>query len=83
MGLDAKNTVCVWDWKKGKVLATATGHSDRVRHLCLPGLFSVNNRMCVNVHMHVCAYICVGSRSHIRMCVGVNTTCLYLPISDI
>uniref|UniRef100_A0A672SZE4 EMAP like 6 n=1 Tax=Sinocyclocheilus grahami TaxID=75366 RepID=A0A672SZE4_SINGR len=31
VGLDAKNTVCVWDWKKGRVLATATGHSDRVR----------------------------------------------------
>ncbi|XP_061084049.1 echinoderm microtubule-associated protein-like 6 isoform X3 [Conger conger] len=30
VGLDAKNTVCVWDWKKGKVLATATGHSDRI-----------------------------------------------------
>ncbi|XP_069464337.1 echinoderm microtubule-associated protein-like 6 isoform X1 [Ambystoma mexicanum] len=30
VGLDAKNTVCIWDWKKGKVLATATGHSDRI-----------------------------------------------------
>ncbi|XP_075781606.1 echinoderm microtubule-associated protein-like 6 isoform X3 [Pelodiscus sinensis] len=30
VGLDAKNTVCVWDWKKGKLLATATGHSDRI-----------------------------------------------------
>uniref|UniRef100_A0A8C2HAH4 EMAP like 6 n=1 Tax=Cyprinus carpio TaxID=7962 RepID=A0A8C2HAH4_CYPCA len=30
VGLDAKNTVCVWDWKKGRVLATATGHSDRI-----------------------------------------------------
>ncbi|KAG7492916.1 hypothetical protein MATL_G00019970 [Megalops atlanticus] len=30
VGLDSKNTVCVWDWKKGKVLATATGHSDRI-----------------------------------------------------
>ncbi|KAM6956797.1 echinoderm microtubule-associated protein-like 6 [Aplochiton taeniatus] len=30
VGLDAKNTVCVWDWKKGKILATATGHSDRI-----------------------------------------------------
>ncbi|XP_033874936.2 echinoderm microtubule-associated protein-like 6 isoform X2 [Acipenser ruthenus] len=30
VGLDAKNMVCVWDWKKGKVLATATGHSDRI-----------------------------------------------------
>ncbi|CAJ0939194.1 unnamed protein product [Ranitomeya imitator] len=30
VGLDAKNTVCIWDWQKGKVLATATGHSDRV-----------------------------------------------------
>ncbi|KAM6977453.1 echinoderm microtubule-associated protein-like 6 [Aplochiton taeniatus] len=30
VGLDARNTVCVWDWKKGRVLATASGHSDRV-----------------------------------------------------
>uniref|UniRef100_A0A8C1K4J9 EMAP like 6 n=1 Tax=Cyprinus carpio TaxID=7962 RepID=A0A8C1K4J9_CYPCA len=30
VGLDAKNTLCVWDWKKGRVLATATGHSDRI-----------------------------------------------------
>uniref|UniRef100_A0A8C8RE05 EMAP like 6 n=1 Tax=Pelusios castaneus TaxID=367368 RepID=A0A8C8RE05_9SAUR len=30
VGLDAKNTVCIWDWKKGKLLATATGHSDRI-----------------------------------------------------
>uniref|UniRef100_A0A4W5P4Z4 EMAP like 6 n=1 Tax=Hucho hucho TaxID=62062 RepID=A0A4W5P4Z4_9TELE len=30
VGLDAKNTVCVWDWRKGRVLATATGHSDRI-----------------------------------------------------
>ncbi|XP_051957235.1 echinoderm microtubule-associated protein-like 6 isoform X1 [Xyrauchen texanus] len=30
VGLDSKNTVCVWDWKKGRVLATATGHSDRI-----------------------------------------------------
>ncbi|XP_013921925.1 PREDICTED: echinoderm microtubule-associated protein-like 6 [Thamnophis sirtalis] len=30
VGLDAKNTVCIWDWKKGKLLASATGHSDRV-----------------------------------------------------
>ncbi|MEQ2213211.1 hypothetical protein XENOCAPTIV_011337 [Xenoophorus captivus] len=29
VGLDAKNTVCIWEWKKGKILATATGHSDR------------------------------------------------------
>ncbi|MEQ2185713.1 Echinoderm microtubule-associated protein-like 6, partial [Goodea atripinnis] len=30
VGLDAKNTVCIWEWKKGKILATATGHSDRI-----------------------------------------------------
>ncbi|XP_040207585.1 echinoderm microtubule-associated protein-like 6 isoform X1 [Rana temporaria] len=30
VGLDAKNTVCIWDWQKGKILATATGHSDRI-----------------------------------------------------
>ncbi|XP_075907401.1 echinoderm microtubule-associated protein-like 6 isoform X4 [Nelusetta ayraudi] len=30
IGLDAKNTMCVWDWRKGRVLASATGHSDRI-----------------------------------------------------
>uniref|UniRef100_A0A8D1EVV9 EMAP like 6 n=1 Tax=Sus scrofa TaxID=9823 RepID=A0A8D1EVV9_PIG len=30
VGLDAKNTVCIWDWRKGKLLASATGHSDRI-----------------------------------------------------
>ncbi|XP_048456030.1 echinoderm microtubule-associated protein-like 5 [Rhincodon typus] len=30
IGLDSKNTVCVWDWKKGRVLATAAGHIDRI-----------------------------------------------------
>ncbi|KAF1375382.1 hypothetical protein PFLUV_G00219450 [Perca fluviatilis] len=30
VGLDAKNTLCIWDWKRGKILATATGHSDRI-----------------------------------------------------
>uniref|UniRef100_A0AAQ4S2U2 EMAP like 6 n=1 Tax=Gasterosteus aculeatus aculeatus TaxID=481459 RepID=A0AAQ4S2U2_GASAC len=30
IGLDAKNTMCIWDWKRGKILATATGHSDRI-----------------------------------------------------
>lgn len=30
VGLDSKNTICVWDWRKGKVLAAAPGHTDRV-----------------------------------------------------
>ncbi|XP_036071655.1 echinoderm microtubule-associated protein-like 6 isoform X3 [Oryzias melastigma] len=34
VGLDAKNTVCVWDWRRGRVLATATGHSDRIFDVC-------------------------------------------------
>ncbi|TKS67941.1 Echinoderm microtubule-associated protein-like 6 [Collichthys lucidus] len=34
IGLDAKNTLCVWDWRRGRVLATATGHSDRFWTLC-------------------------------------------------
>ena len=31
VGLDQHSTINVWDWKKGKVLATVRGHSDRVR----------------------------------------------------
>uniref|UniRef100_A0A3B3IJQ9 EMAP like 6 n=1 Tax=Oryzias latipes TaxID=8090 RepID=A0A3B3IJQ9_ORYLA len=34
VGLDAKNTICVWDWRRGRVLATATGHSDRIFDVC-------------------------------------------------
>nr|XP_034966373.1 echinoderm microtubule-associated protein-like 6 [Zootoca vivipara] len=30
VGLDAKNTVCIWEWRKGKLIASATGHSDRI-----------------------------------------------------
>uniref|UniRef100_A0A4W4ENS0 HELP domain-containing protein n=1 Tax=Electrophorus electricus TaxID=8005 RepID=A0A4W4ENS0_ELEEL len=30
VGLDSKNTICVWDWKKGVTLATAPGHTDRI-----------------------------------------------------
>ncbi|XP_029706344.1 echinoderm microtubule-associated protein-like 6 isoform X7 [Takifugu rubripes] len=30
VGLDAKNTLAVWDWRRGRVVATATGHSDRI-----------------------------------------------------
>ncbi|KFO18258.1 Echinoderm microtubule-associated protein-like 5 [Fukomys damarensis] len=30
VGLDSKNAVCVWDWKKGKVLSMAPGHTDRI-----------------------------------------------------
>ena len=31
VGLDQHSTINVWDWKRGKVLATVRGHSDRVR----------------------------------------------------
>ncbi|XP_072293600.1 echinoderm microtubule-associated protein-like 6 isoform X2 [Eucyclogobius newberryi] len=34
VGLDAKNTVCIWEWRRGKILATATGHSDRIFDIC-------------------------------------------------
>lgn len=42
VGLDSKNTICVWDWRRGKVLAAAPGHTDRVTiqhhpHLSFPG----------------------------------------------
>ncbi|KAG8013418.1 Echinoderm microtubule-associated protein-like 5, partial [Nibea albiflora] len=30
VGLDSKNTICVWDWRRGKVLAAAPGHTDRI-----------------------------------------------------
>ena len=31
MGLDQHSTINVWDWRRGRVLATTRGHSDRVR----------------------------------------------------
>uniref|UniRef100_A0A3B3TPX9 EMAP like 6 n=1 Tax=Poecilia latipinna TaxID=48699 RepID=A0A3B3TPX9_9TELE len=34
VGLDAKNTVCIWEWRKGKILASASGHSDRIFDVC-------------------------------------------------
>ncbi|TTC14938.1 Echinoderm microtubule-associated protein-like 6 [Bagarius yarrelli] len=34
VGLDSKNTICIWDWRKGKVLAAAPGHADRFWSLC-------------------------------------------------
>uniref|UniRef100_UPI00358E5FDC echinoderm microtubule-associated protein-like 5 isoform X4 n=1 Tax=Myxine glutinosa TaxID=7769 RepID=UPI00358E5FDC len=30
VGLDARNSLCVWDWKRGRLLATAPGHTDRI-----------------------------------------------------
>ena len=30
VGLDQQSTINVWDWRRGKILATARGHSDRV-----------------------------------------------------
>jgi len=31
VGLDQHSTINVWDWRKGKILASVRGHSDRVR----------------------------------------------------
>jgi WD40 repeat protein len=28
--MDAHSTINVWDWKKGKILSTTRGHSDKV-----------------------------------------------------
>ncbi|XP_033122529.1 echinoderm microtubule-associated protein-like 6 [Anneissia japonica] len=30
VGLDPNNIINVWDWKKGKILATVKGHTDRI-----------------------------------------------------
>ncbi|XP_013391678.1 echinoderm microtubule-associated protein-like 6 [Lingula anatina] len=30
VGTDPQATVCIWDWKKGKIIATTRGHTDRV-----------------------------------------------------
>lgn len=30
VGLDSKNAVCVWDWKRGRMLSMAPGHTDRI-----------------------------------------------------
>ena len=30
VGLDGHATINVWDWRKGKIMSTVRGHSDRV-----------------------------------------------------
>ena len=35
VGMDQHATINVWDWKKGKIIATARGHSDKVSHQVL------------------------------------------------
>ncbi|XP_035687635.1 echinoderm microtubule-associated protein-like 6 isoform X3 [Branchiostoma floridae] len=30
VGLDGANTINVWDWKKGKIISTTKGHTDRI-----------------------------------------------------
>ena len=30
MGIDGENTIKIWQWRKGKALATVAGHSERV-----------------------------------------------------
>lgn len=30
VGMDQHATINVWDWKRGKIIATARGHSDKV-----------------------------------------------------
>lgn len=30
MGLEDNHLICIWDWKKGRLLTSANGHSDRV-----------------------------------------------------
>lgn len=42
VGLDSKNAVCVWDWKRGKMLSMAPGHTDRVSIV-----FGVSNGYCM------------------------------------
>lgn len=54
VGLDAKNTVCVWDWKKGRVLATATGHSDRVSPVRQEAQYTVRKKITY-------AYFCINT----------------------
>ena len=29
-GIDQDSTICVWDWKRGKLLAKSTGHQEKV-----------------------------------------------------
>lgn len=47
VGLDTHATINVWDWKRGKILATVRGHSDRVG---ISGLYEEgDNCICLTV----------------------------------
>ena len=59
MGLEDYHLIAVWDWKKGKVLASVRGHNDRVSTdeirntfpLVLCSLFQERcSRYCTNIN---------------------------------
>ncbi|CAF3456731.1 unnamed protein product [Rotaria socialis] len=37
VGIDCENTIKIWHWSRGKLLATAVGHSQRVFDICFYG----------------------------------------------
>ncbi|CAF1556018.1 unnamed protein product [Didymodactylos carnosus] len=36
VGIDHENTIKIWNWNRGKILATVAGHSQRVFDICYP-----------------------------------------------
>lgn len=37
MGIDAENTVKIWNWAQGKMIASVAGHHERVFDICYSG----------------------------------------------
>uniref|UniRef100_A0A8C4R0F2 EML-like first beta-propeller domain-containing protein n=1 Tax=Eptatretus burgeri TaxID=7764 RepID=A0A8C4R0F2_EPTBU len=54
VGLDARNSLCVWDWKRGRLLATAPGHTDRIFDISWDPLQSNRLVSCGVKHIKVC-----------------------------
>lgn len=59
VGLDSKNTICVWDWRRGKVLAAAPGHTDRVNTFFLSPV-SVTNAISTAAISSKCRMECLA-----------------------
>ena len=48
IGLEDQAQLTIWDWKKGKVIASTRGHNDRVCDLVIVvGFISCSSNLCL------------------------------------